>query len=55
MGQVAPELGDIEFSDHKTGYGLVFRFYVAGGHLMTIGVGRSDEAMRFVFTTNNSW
>lgn len=55
IGQVAPELGDIEFKDREDSYGLVLRFYVAGGHLMTIGAGRSDEAVRFVFTTNNSW
>jgi hypothetical protein len=55
VGQVGPELGDLKFEDREVSYGLILRFYVVGGHLMTAGVGRSDEATRFVFTTNNSW
>lgn len=56
VGQVAPRLEDIEFDkDRKTAYGLLARFYLLAEHVMTFGVGRSEEEMRFVFTLNNSW
>jgi hypothetical protein len=55
VGQVGPKLEDLDFADREETYGVLARFYVAGGHLMTAGVGFSDEATKFVFTTNNSW
>ncbi len=55
VGAVAPRLGDIDFGDRETAYGLVTRFYVLSGHLMTLGVGLGGEAPRFVFSTRNSW
>ena len=53
-------LGDDPFEidlgeDRKTAFGLLGRFYLVSGHLLTFGVGHSEEETRFVFSTNNSW
>ncbi len=54
-GVVGPELGDLDFGDREESYGVLGRFYVLGGHLMTFGVGLGGEAPRFVFSTSNAW
>jgi len=55
VGTVGPELGDLDFGDRQSSYGVLGRIYLLSGHLMTFGVGLGGDAPRFVFTTSNSW
>lgn len=55
VGQVGPSLDDIEFDDLKNSYGITVGMYLFENHLVTTGLGFSEEGPRFLFSTRGPW
>ena len=54
-GTVGPSISDLDTGDLVNSYGLTISMYLLNSHLMSFGIGRSDEATRFVFSTGDVW
>lgn len=55
VGQVGATLDDLETDDLKTAYGFLLRMYVVDRPVASVGVGRSEEGIRFLFSTSGYW
>ena len=54
-GDVAPEVGDLDFGDLKSAYGLEIRMFLKEAAVFRIGLGYSDEGLRANISTNGYW
>lgn len=55
VGDVADDLDSDITDDLETSYGLMIRMYLLDEHAVGVGVGRSDEKLRVLFTTGDPW
>lgn len=54
-GTVGPSIDELETGDLANSYGLTISMYLLDSHLMTFGIGRSEESTRLVFSTKDVW
>jgi hypothetical protein len=55
VGDLAPEVGDLDTEDLKTSYGLEVRMFLKDDALFRLGVAYSEEGTRVNLATGGFW